>query len=270
MAHYYTSSDGTEEKYYLDIKGSDLKSGRVDVDFVVAGAAFVIFGVAFVTGFINFNFLSDTVSSMTTSVIVLGTVPMSLFNLIAIMAMYSKDTMTGYVLGASIGVVALTAVTIITNLIQGATTDNFGQLLGFSITSLLLWIMIKNFNIEKGAEKISGLGFLQTYVQNFAYIHIVTTILTAVMGAVVAIFPENEILGDVLLFISQIFTIVPTLGSVMVIGLILSGIIAVGNKMGSEVSLGGKIFMMSYRIYRNMLFFGALAGFLILLGRLMF
>ena len=272
MTHYYTSSDNTEEKYYLDIKGSDLKSGKVDVDFDVAGASIIIFGVAFVTGFFNFDFLSDTVSSMMTSVITLGTVPISLFNIIATMAIASSKvpTLVGPILGTSIGVVVYTAVTAISNLVQGATTDNFGQLLGFAISSLLLWIIIKNFDIDRDEGNMAGLGFLKTYMQNFVVIHVITTILTAVMGVVAVIFPDNEILGDVLLFISRIFTIVPTLGSVMFTGMILNGIVSIGNNMKSEKSLGGKIFLMSFRIYRNILFFGALVGFLTLLDRLMF
>ncbi|KKK84256.1 hypothetical protein LCGC14_2785180 [marine sediment metagenome] len=207
---------------------------------------------------------------MISSVILLGTLPISLFNVIATMAIASSKVpvLVGPILGTSIGVVGLTAATIITNIIQGATTDNFAQLLGFSISCFLLWIMIKNFNVEN--TNIQGLGFLQSYVQNYALIHIITTILTATMGIVAVMFPENEILGDVLLFISRIFTIVPVLGSVMISGMVLSGIVAVGNKVGSKLSLGGRIFLMSFKIYRNMLFIGALLGFLTLLGRLMF
>ncbi len=261
---FFNFSDGTEEKYYLDIKGSDLKSGRVDVDFDVAGATFIIFGAAFVTSFTNLDFLSDTIFSMITSVTLLGIVPISLFNAIALMAMNSKDTLIGPILGASIGVVALSAGTLISNIIQGATTDNFGQLLGFSISCLLLFIMISNFD----NFKIKGLGFLKTYVNSFLYIHLVSMILTATMGVVAQMFPENTVLRQVLLFIARIFTIVPTIGGVMVGGLTLSIIVSAGKFMGDEVSLGGKIFLRSYAIYKNILLFGALAGFLTVFNRL--
>ncbi|MBA7673987.1 hypothetical protein ES703_82194 [subsurface metagenome] len=266
MAHYYTSSDGTEKKYFLDIKGSDLKSGRVNVDFDVSGAVFVIFGAAFVTSFTNLDFLSDTIFSMITSVTLLGIVPISLFNVIALMAMNSKDTMVSYILGTSIGVVALTAGTVIYNLVEGATTDNFGQLLGFSISCLLLYIMISNFD----NFKIKGLGFLKTYVNSFLYIHLVSMILTATMGVVAQIFPENNALKQVLLFIARIFTIVPTLGGVMVGGLTLSIIASVGKLSGGKTSLGGKIFLNSYAIYKNILLIGAIVGFLIIFGRLIY
>jgi hypothetical protein len=81
----------------------------------------------------------------------------------------------------------------------------------------------------------------------------------------IVLFPENTILTEVLLWVSRIFTIVPTLYYALITGISMRAIASFGNKLSPHKnSRAVKIFEASRRIYTTMVLVGAMTGFMLL------
>ncbi|KKN42490.1 hypothetical protein LCGC14_0712740, partial [marine sediment metagenome] len=260
MDHYYTSSDDTEKKYYLDISGADLKSGAIDVSFDFPGTLkSIIFGKGYTGSFINFNYLSNVIYSMLSTITMLGTVPMAVFNAVELAAVTTGDSAFNYIAAATGVTIGLTAGMLIFDLINFFTTDDYGGLLGFSAACLLLYGLFEGST--PFGEKKPSLKSLKIV----AYISIIQTILTM---SGVAFMGSSGFLDEALYFISTIFTIIPTLYGVWALAFSLCGIASIAHEAGRDKTHAARLVETGFKIYKKMMLVGAIAGFLLLMLKL--
>ncbi len=78
------------------------------------------------------------------------------------------------------------------------------------------------------------------------------------------LFSENNILAEILWFVSNIFAMFPLLiGAYSAIWALNFAIVYTAHFGRGELSLSQKLFTLSYNIYKKMIFMGALLGFLL-------
>jgi len=270
MTYFYTSSEGKEFRYYFDITGAELMPGVIDVEFKFNEDVDIVPGTGYISRFFNFNFHKGAIYTTISTVALLGTVQLSLFNVIAVMARFAGESAASYIFGLSLGVVALTAGTVGFSLYNYIAEDNFGALLGFSLGCFLLYTMLSTFITVDARTGFKALGFI---TNAFKWIYTVQFVTLLASSTLMALFPNSDILSVVLSFVSSIFSIVPSLMATYFAGVSLTVLCAIGNagkNAGLRLSTGAKFFIKSFEIYKKMILVGAIAGFLLLMTKLGF
>ena len=204
---------------------------------------------------------------MVSIVSLLGTAQLTLFNLVAGLARGTRETAAPYILGLSLGVVGLTAGIGGFTLYNYFVGDNFGGLLGFSLGCFLLYTLLTSV-VRTDAR--AGFKFFNFIKNTYKWIYIVQFAVLAASTILMGLFPNLNVLSAVISFISNIFSVVPTLMGAYTAGLSLTAICGIGRMAqsgGIELSTGYKIFLRSFEIYKKMIFSGAIVGFLLLMTK---
>lgn len=270
MTHYYTSLDGTEKKYYVNVAGADLKAGPVEVGILLPGDDVEDVSINYDSSFNKFlyvfNFVYNPISVVSSTMVWLGAIPLAILNPLIITALGAQNAGLMYVTIGCILTIVMTATVIISSLVNYYFNDDFGALLGFSIACLLLYILLcTSVDIkadDEGNPVPTGkfVSFFSAISGAVKYVSIVQMILSISSMFLVGFF-KDSILTDVLLWITRIFTLVPALYAAMVAGVSLSIINSVLGLVNQDSNKSLKVFRNTVKIYKSMILIGAIAGF---------
>lgn len=261
MTKYYTSYDGVEEKYYVDVSCADLDSGKTQIDFIIPEKYELVPESKYLNEFYVLNFLTDAFSALSSTFGVLG---IGSFSVLSVMSFLALAEQTLYVVIAGVCLFVMSGIFIASMLLS----NNVGQLLGFSLGCLILWIMMKTCIVEDedtGKPVMSKVGqkFFEAITGYWKFHFALSLIVQSLCLIFTLIFPENDVLADVLWFVANIFSLFPLIvGAYAAIWALNFGML-LHAYYGKSSSTAFKIYMYSYKIYENKIFIVALVGFLL-------
>lgn len=145
LTQYYVSGDNTLEKYYIDIYAANLEAGKTEVSFTLPENTTIVSEDTYLKEFYVFNFFSDTIKTISSTIGVLGISAFSMFSI-----------MSGLTAGKQIFPVVITGISIFVLstifMVSCLMSNDYGKLLGLALGCLILWIMMKTCVVIEDEE----------------------------------------------------------------------------------------------------------------------
>ncbi len=207
MASFENSSDGKIQEYYYTLKGEQLKAGSysVDLNLEYDSEEVILYPqeAEKLRSIYVFTLLQDMIQQLDTTIVRLGHIPTISLAAISTLALMSKKD---WFLASSIVVSTYFIVDSLRTMFTLIDNGETGQLLGFSLACMLIFIALQVTSGDK-ADRIDKIVKSQ-----FNYFLVLSMVFDGCAGILSLFLPDTlTILSDVMYFASNIFTLIPLL-----------------------------------------------------------